>query len=76
MLKAEKVFVVDDQSAYGAGLADEVKKVLGTAVVGNDKVQIKQTDFAAIVTKIKRQRCRRCCSSVATTPRPACSSSS
>ena len=30
-MKAEKVFVVDDQSAYGAGLADEVKKVLGRA---------------------------------------------
>ena len=29
VMKAKKVFVVDDQSAYGAGLADEVKKVLG-----------------------------------------------
>ncbi|MEV6692980.1 branched-chain amino acid ABC transporter substrate-binding protein [Micromonospora sp. NPDC051196] len=55
VLKAEKVFVVDDQSAYGAGLADEVKKVLGAAVVGTDKVQGegKQSDFSATVTKIK-----------------------
>jgi branched-chain amino acid transport system substrate-binding protein len=53
VLKASKVYMVDDQSAYGAGLADEVKKVLGSAVVGSDKVQVNQTDFAATVTKIK-----------------------
>jgi branched-chain amino acid transport system substrate-binding protein len=51
VLKAEKVYVVDDQSAYGAGLADEVKKVIGT-VAGEDKVQVKQTNFSAVVTKI------------------------
>jgi branched-chain amino acid transport system substrate-binding protein len=53
VLKADKVYVVDDQSAYGAGLADEVKKVLGAAVVGSDKVQVKQTDFGPTVAKIK-----------------------
>jgi branched-chain amino acid transport system substrate-binding protein len=53
VVKADKVFVVDDQSAYGAGLADEVKKGLGSVVVGTDKVSEKQTDFAAIITKIK-----------------------
>jgi len=52
VLKAEKVYVVDDQSAYGAGLADEVKKVIGTPV-GEDKVQVKQTNFSAVVTKIR-----------------------
>jgi branched-chain amino acid transport system substrate-binding protein len=52
VLKAEKVYVVDDQSAYGAGLADEVKKVLGSAVVSSDKIQVKQTDFSAVSTKI------------------------
>ncbi len=52
VMKAEKVYVVDDQSAYGAGLADEVKKVLGAKVVGQDKVQVKQTDFSAVATKI------------------------
>ena len=31
VLKAQKVFVVDDQSAYGAGLADEVKSVARSA---------------------------------------------
>ncbi|KXK58842.1 branched chain amino acid ABC transporter substrate-binding protein [Micromonospora rosaria] len=51
VLKAEKVYVVDDQSAYGAGLVDEVKKVIG-AVAGEDKVQVKQTNFSAVVSKI------------------------
>ncbi|MGC4805878.1 branched-chain amino acid ABC transporter substrate-binding protein [Micromonospora sp. DT233] len=51
VLKAEKVYVVDDQSAYGVGLADEVKKVIGTPV-GQDKIQVKQTNFSAVVTKI------------------------
>ncbi|PZG21330.1 branched chain amino acid ABC transporter substrate-binding protein [Micromonospora craterilacus] len=55
VLKADKVYVIDDQSAYGAGLADEVKKVLGAAVLGSDKVQGdgKQNDFSATVTKVK-----------------------
>ena len=55
MIKADRVYVIDDQSAYGAGLADEVKKVLGSSVVGSDKVQGegKQTEFSGVVTKVK-----------------------
>lgn len=55
VMKADRVYVIDDQSAYGAGLADEVKKVLGPAVVGTDKVQGegKQTEFSGVVTKVK-----------------------
>jgi branched-chain amino acid transport system substrate-binding protein len=55
VLKAQKVFVADDQSAYGAGLADVVKTTLGTSlVVGTDKTGAdgKQTDFSATVQKI------------------------
>jgi branched-chain amino acid transport system substrate-binding protein len=47
--------VADDQSAYGAGLADVVKTTLGTSlVVGTDKTGAdgKQTDFSATVQKI------------------------
>jgi len=51
--KSTKVFVVDDGSAYGAALANTVKTKLGTAVVGNDKVQEKQADFAATIAKVK-----------------------
>ena len=54
VLKATKVFVADDQSAYGAGLADAVKGTLGSAVVGTDKTDAdgKQTDFSTTVQKI------------------------
>ncbi|WP_189077026.1 branched-chain amino acid ABC transporter substrate-binding protein [Mangrovihabitans endophyticus] len=54
VLKAEKVFVADDQSAYGAGLADVVKQTLGSSVVGTDKTEGdgKQTDFSATVQKV------------------------
>lgn len=55
VLKPTKAYVVDDQSAYGAGLANEVRKTLGSVVVGNDKVGAdgQQSDFSATVTKIK-----------------------
>ena len=52
ILKAQKVYVVDDGSAYGAALATEVTKSVG-AVAGSDKVQEKQTDFSATVNKIR-----------------------
>ncbi|HEX5540561.1 MAG TPA: branched-chain amino acid ABC transporter substrate-binding protein [Micromonospora sp.] len=54
-LNAEKVFVIDDQSAYGMGLADEIKKILGSKVVASDKVESdgKQNDFSATIAKIK-----------------------
>ncbi len=54
VLNATKVFVADDQSAYGAGLADAVKQTLGSAVVGTDKTAAdgKQTDFSATVQKV------------------------
>lgn len=53
-LKAAKVFVANDQSAYGAGLAENVQKTLGSAVVGTDKTEAdgKQTDFSATVQKV------------------------
>ncbi|EWT02895.1 transporter [Intrasporangium oryzae NRRL B-24470] len=52
-LKATKPFVMDDASEYGKGLADIVRQDLGSAVVGNDTIQQKQTDFSASVTKVK-----------------------
>jgi branched-chain amino acid transport system substrate-binding protein len=48
-----QVFVVDDATPYGLGLADIVRENLGDAVIGNDQVQEGQTDFAATVTKVK-----------------------
>lgn len=54
VLKAQKVFVADDQAAYGAGLADQVKAELGPLVVGSDKTagDGKAADFSATVQKV------------------------
>ena len=51
-VKSTKPFVIDDASEYGKGLADIVRKDLGASVIGNDTVQVKQTDFSATVTKV------------------------
>jgi branched-chain amino acid transport system substrate-binding protein len=50
---ATKVFVADDGSDYGKGLADFVRDSLGDTVVDNDTVSTGQTDFSATVTKVK-----------------------
>jgi branched-chain amino acid transport system substrate-binding protein len=54
VLKAQKVFVADDQSAYGSGLANIVKTTLGPLVVNTDHTAAdgQQTDFSSTVTKI------------------------
>jgi branched-chain amino acid transport system substrate-binding protein len=52
-LGAEKVFVVDDASEYGKGIAEGVAEGLGDLVVDTDTVQLKQSDFSATVTKVK-----------------------
>jgi branched-chain amino acid transport system substrate-binding protein len=54
VLKSQKVYVVDDATTYGKGVADKVKGELGSAVVGSDKVAEKQTEFAATVAKVKQ----------------------
>ncbi|HRA22875.1 MAG TPA: branched-chain amino acid ABC transporter substrate-binding protein [Usitatibacteraceae bacterium] len=55
-LKAKKVAIIDDKTAYGEGLANEVEKFLKGAkvsVVGRERTTDKETDFKAILTKIK-----------------------
>jgi branched-chain amino acid transport system substrate-binding protein len=52
------VAVVDDQTTYGIGLADEFAKQFqadGGKVLSRDKSTDKDTDFSAIVTKIKAE---------------------
>ncbi len=51
---ATKVFVADDGSDYGKGLADGVRQALGSADVGDDHTAAdgQQTDFSATVSKI------------------------
>ena len=55
-LKAKKVAIADDKTAYGEGLANEVEKTLKAAkvnVVARERTNDKETDFKAILTKIK-----------------------
>ena len=50
--KAERPFLVEDDSAYGQGLAEEARNDLGDVVVGEDRIATGQTDFQPTVTKI------------------------
>ncbi len=55
-LHAKKVAIIDDQSAYGKGLADEFEKAAtanGVTVVAREAGDDKTTDFSSILTKIK-----------------------
>jgi branched-chain amino acid transport system substrate-binding protein len=55
-LGAKRVALIDDRSAYGQGLADEVEKAVKAAggdVVDRQYTSDKATDFAAILTAIK-----------------------
>jgi branched-chain amino acid transport system substrate-binding protein len=55
--KIDKVYLMDDQKTYGAGLAASFKDQftkLGGKIVGEDHVVPEERDFNAIVTKVKR----------------------
>ncbi|WP_030245274.1 branched-chain amino acid ABC transporter substrate-binding protein [Streptomyces sp. NRRL S-350] len=54
--KKSKVFLIDDQKTYGAGLAATFKAEFtkqGGSIVGEEHVNPDDRDFAAIVTKVK-----------------------
>jgi branched-chain amino acid transport system substrate-binding protein len=55
-LKAKSAAVVDDKTAYGEGLAAEVERALkgaGLSIVARERTTDKDTDFKAVLTKIK-----------------------
>lgn len=55
-LKAKKIAVIDDSTAYGQGLADTFEataKGMGAAIVAREHTTDKDTDFKAILTNIK-----------------------
>lgn len=51
-LGAKKVFVVQDDSDYGIGLASTTTKALGDKLAGTDKVTTGQKDFSATAQKV------------------------
>lgn len=58
-LKARRVAVVDDRTAYGQGLAMEFTRSLqkhGGAVVAREFTHDKATDFSAIITRIRSSK--------------------
>ncbi|MFZ1910276.1 MAG: branched-chain amino acid ABC transporter substrate-binding protein [Burkholderiales bacterium] len=57
--KPKVVAVIDDSTAYGEGLADQVAKTLkgeGVKVLAREKGTDKTTDWKAVLTKIKGER--------------------
>lgn len=58
-LGAKSIAVIDDKTAYGAGLADEfvaAAQAAGATIVTREYTNDKATDFTAILTKIKGKK--------------------
>jgi branched-chain amino acid transport system substrate-binding protein len=51
-----KLFVVDDATSYGKGLATIVKKNATSIIVGSDAVTEGTTNFSSVVTKVKNSK--------------------
>jgi len=49
-------YILDDKSAYGAGIANEFEKEakkIGGTIIGRDSITEGETDFSAVLTKLK-----------------------
>ena len=59
-LKAKKIAVIDDRTAFGQGLADQfakdVKRLKGAEIVSRQFTNDRATDFNAILTQIRARR--------------------
>ncbi|MCZ2403024.1 branched-chain amino acid ABC transporter substrate-binding protein [Paenarthrobacter sp. Z7-10] len=51
-LEAKKIYVVQDDSEYGIGLATSTSAGLSSALAGTEKVTTGQKDFSAVISKI------------------------
>ncbi|MEK7767598.1 MAG: branched-chain amino acid ABC transporter substrate-binding protein, partial [bacterium] len=58
-LKARRIFVLDDKTTYGQGLAGEFVKAaagMGCTIVGRDSINQGEMDFNALLTVVKAKR--------------------
>jgi branched-chain amino acid transport system substrate-binding protein len=58
-LRAKKIAIIDDRTAYGQGLADEFEKAAkaaGADIVGREYTSDKSTDFRAILTNVRARQ--------------------
>ncbi len=56
VLKVPSVYVLDDSGAYGVGIADTFQAQaakIGIKVLGRDRLDPKQADYTAVLTKMK-----------------------
>ena len=56
VLHVKSVYVLDDSGAYGVGLADAFEahaKKIGIKVLGRDRLDPREADYATVLTKIK-----------------------
>lgn len=56
---AKRIAVIDDRSAYGVGIADEFEKHIKTLngnLVAHESANDKETDFNAVLTRIKKNK--------------------
>ncbi|MFB0545878.1 MAG: branched-chain amino acid ABC transporter substrate-binding protein [Anaerolineae bacterium] len=55
-LEAQKVYILDDQSIYSVGLADDTQaklEELGLEIIGRESISQEDTDFSALLTRVK-----------------------
>lgn len=53
--KVDEVYIVEDDSAYGKGLSEQVQKDMKGGVVGVDGVKTSETNFSGVVNSIKAE---------------------
>ena len=55
-LKAKRIYVLNDKTPYGQGMADEAEKAMkarGVQIVQSEGVAAEERDFTAVITKIQ-----------------------
>lgn len=54
--KVDNVFIVEDDSAYGKGLAQQVKKDMKAGVVGIEGIKTGETNFSGVINSITAKK--------------------